>query len=106
MNTRGSIRRYRKPSGVEEVCIHFPQWVLDDGHTIRDVTIFPHACNTCVGGDHMHVNMHDTREAVAIIAEDAVTLSPAHEHVINRFLKEKLALNTLTREFLTYITHA
>ena len=41
--TKGSIGKYRKPDGKEEVRIHFPSWELD-GKILHNVTVFPHLC--------------------------------------------------------------
>ncbi len=99
----GSIGRYQKPDGSEEVRIHFPLWELD-GKQIRNVTIFPHMCGTCIGGDHTHVEVDDTREPVSVIVKDGISLDGAQAQQIDRYLREKLAVNSVTSELFMLVS--
>lgn len=102
MEPAGILGRYKKPNKADELRIHFASWILEDGREVSDVTVFPHPCSTCVGGDHMHVEVNDTRERAEVL-EEGITLSSAHKEAIDRFIVEKLALDELTREFAAYV---
>ncbi len=97
MNSKGSIGRYQKLNGAEEVRIHFAVWELD-GRQLSNVTIFPHLCGTCVGGDHTHVEVDDMREPLLIIAREVIELDPAQTARINRYLREKFSVNEVTAD--------
>jgi hypothetical protein len=92
---KGSIGKYLKKDGREEVRIHFSVWLLD-GVELRDVTVFPHECGTCIGGDHTHVELNDQRTPVEIIAADAFVIDPDSKKAIDNYLRAKLAVNNIT----------
>lgn len=91
----GSIGKYLKNDGREEIRIHFPTWELD-GMELLNVTVFPHQCGTCIGGDHTHVELNDQRIPVEIIAADAFVIDPDSKKVIDVYLRAKLAVNNIT----------
>ena len=99
---KGNAGRYRKPDGREEVRIHFALWVLD-GVELQNVTVFPHQCGSCVGGDHTHVELNDVREPFEVIAKDAIDLEPRHRELIDDYLRAKLSIDRLTLELCAYL---
>lgn len=99
----GSVGKYRKPNGVEEVRMHFAEWLLEDGRVLKNVTVHPHLCGTCAGGDHTHVEINDMRQPESVLGDRCVNLSEAHLEALNRLLVEKVAVDSLTRELATYI---
>ncbi len=92
---KGTIGVYRKPDGREERRVHFPEWELD-GSTLRDVTVFPHLCSACAGGDHSHVEINDTRSPIRIIIADAVEFPPEVVETIDAYLRQKIAVDKMT----------
>ena len=101
----GTIGIYKKPGKQDELRIHFPAWELD-GEIIPDVTVFPHLCGTCIGGDHTHVEIHDNRAPFMIIAENAVVLSDEHKKVIDDYLRAAIRVHAITQELAKYLgTH-
>ena len=99
----GTVGRYRKPDGREEIRIHFPEWELADGRVARNVSVFPHVCGTCAGGDHTHVEINDTREPIEILERGAVTFSDKHAAVIESLIIAKLAVDALTLKLMRYV---
>lgn len=102
MNT-GTVGRYQKQNGNEEIRIHFVCWALPNGRELNHVSIFPHACKKCVGGDHTHIEINDDRKPIEIIKE-GVVFSPAHKKAMDCYLLEKLAINNITHDLLEYVT--
>ena len=96
MKMKGSVGLFAKKDGLSEVRIHFPKWLLPDGRELTDVTVFPHPCGTCVGGDHTHVEPFDTREVAHWVRRDCVELSPEHREIIDQYLVAKLRLWEIT----------
>lgn len=92
---QGMIGRYQKPNGSEEMRVHFPTWRLPDGRVLRDVTIFPHLCETCMGGHHTHVEINDRRERLEIIG-NAPELGDEHRALIDRYLTTKVEIDEAT----------
>lgn len=95
---RGRKGRYKKPSGAEETRWHFPAWELPGGQVVQDVSIFPHPCEACAGGDHTHVEINDTRQPLEVLEESDVDLPPHLKLVIDRHLEATLGLNIVTGE--------
>lgn len=84
---------YEKPSGAKEVRWHFPEWKLSSGRVVPDVSIFPHPCGTCTGGDHTHVETHDERKPLKVLREADLEFPPEVKAAIDRYIESKLALN-------------
>jgi hypothetical protein len=101
---QGTISEYQKPNGDKEVRMHFPVWKLPNGEVVMNVTVFPHPCDTCAGGDHTHVEMNDLRPALRVIAFEAVELSAEHTAALDRVLMEKIAVDALTLELAEYLS--
>lgn len=100
---QGTIGLYEKPGKPPEVRIHFPQWKLPDGTILRDVTVFPHLCGTCVGGDHTHVEFNDVRPPVRTLANVSFEFTTDERGVIDRYLAAKLELFRITGSLHRYI---
>ena len=94
---------FQNAKGHEQVRLVFPEWQLSDGTVLHSVSIHPHLCGTCVGGDHTHVEMNDERMPARVLKEDDIELSAVHVRAINRLLREKLRVDGLTRELATYV---
>lgn len=101
---KGSVGRYLKREGVTEIRIHFPVWTLADGRTVHNVTIFPHLCGTCIGGDHTHVEINDVRMPIEVLKDETVQLSDEHVSLVSAYLESKLAVYARTQEFHEYVS--
>lgn len=72
-----------------EVRLYAEQWPLDD-RTIEGVTIFPHLCGECVGGDHVHI---DTDQEPVYLREGEVELPEEMVATVSSLLQAQLQLN-------------
>ncbi len=87
--------------GQQEVRLYFHTWVVD-GHTLKDVTVFPHPCKpeVCEYGDHVHIEVYEDDKLVEVIEKDHVTLTEGQVAAINDYLRAQLAVNRLTHDLL------
>lgn len=106
--TKGSVGLFEKKDGEQEVRIYFPTFTLTSGQVLEHVTLFPHPCGTCVGGDHTHVEVFDVRQPTLWLKRDCVELAPLHRTMINEYLKVKLLLweQTLQMHEAYVVPHA
>jgi hypothetical protein len=100
---KGTIGLYEKPGKPKEVRIHFPLWELPDGMVVRNVTVFPHPCDTCIGGDHTHVEYNDTRTPLKILAHECVELTAEERFAISELLRTKLRVDRMTLSLHAHI---
>lgn len=96
---RAITARYRKPDGREEVRTLFPEWMTGDNERFQDVSLFAHPCGHCVGGDHMHIEMHDTRVPLEVLCERELVLSEELRKTVDAVLCAKSAADRRTRAF-------
>jgi hypothetical protein len=60
---------------------------------VLGVTVFPHPCGTCAGGDHVHV---DTHQVPDYLEEGEVALLPEAVEAIEAVLRAAAQLNAWT----------
>lgn len=75
--------------------LYIAEWPLKDGSTRSGVTIHPHICSTCIGGDHVHVHTFQTPKT---LEEGVVRLSADHVAIVSKLLATQRTLDRITRE--------
>lgn len=90
-----------RPDGQKEVHARFASWPLPDGSVVEHVSIHPHPCGTCIGGDHTHVEQGDVREPFEPIRP--FVLPEAFVQTITQLLVEKKRVNELTQELHAHL---
>lgn len=96
---KGTIALFNR-RGNEEVRIYFPQYELD-GQIIEGVTVYPHPCTQCAGGDHTHVDVYES--PLRIVNTDSVSLTREQKEAVDAHLRAADALNRMTSDLVKII---
>jgi len=70
-------------------------WHLPDGTVVRGVTIHPHICSECIGGDHVHVH---TQQTPVSLEDRTAQLSAKHVETVSALLNAQGRLDRRTGE--------
>lgn len=97
------IGLFKNAKGEEQVRMVFPEWGLGGGTVLTQVSVHPHLCGTCVGGDHTHVEINDTREPLQIISATDIGFSSDELEAINDLLRQKLRVDALTGKLAAHL---
>lgn len=98
---------FQNARGERQTRLVFPDWEYADDdviHTIHYVSVHPHLCGTCVGGDHTHVEINDRREPVQPFTAAEIDLRPTHKEAIDSLIRQKRLVDGLTQELAKYLT--
>lgn len=98
------LSTYQKPSGMFEVRVLIPTWEFDSGFVVRNVSLHPHPCGTCVGGDHTHVEINDFRVPIKVLEEFDLLLPRDLQSRVENLIEAKIAIDAKTREITLAIT--
>lgn len=103
----GILEQYAKKDGSEAVRIRFPSWPLPSGKVVHNVSIFPHECSTdvCEEGDHVHVDIYDSRPASKVV-RTGIRFSTEQEEIVSQMLQHQLMLNMHTHEIAQHLEGA
>ncbi|HLD82046.1 MAG TPA: hypothetical protein VJA22_02485 [Patescibacteria group bacterium] len=93
MNMKAQVGIFKTKHGVREKRLFIAQWTTDS-LTVPGVTIYPHPCGTCTGGDHTHIDIHQTPEH---LLEVEVELSPEQVEIISAYLSAMSHVDQLTQ---------
>lgn len=86
---KAQVGEFETRLGNRETRLYVRKWPYGDT-TVHGVTIFPHLCGECVGGDHVHVDT--LQEPVSLSSKDA-TLTEEQVSIVTDFLEAQLSLN-------------
>lgn len=95
----GYVGEFITRLGNRETRLFFPEWPLGEGKKAVGVTVYPHLCGTCVGGNHTHIDIDQT--PLKICNGDAgpvVRLTEAQVEVITGYIKAMMQVDGLTHD--------
>jgi len=70
---KAEVRQFKTRLGTPETRLYLHRMACDDGEVVVGVTIYPHPCGTCVGGDHVHIDTLQSPATDTVLGEVELT---------------------------------